>query len=91
MNLRTVIAVRELGLAGIDTSCSHMNIPLLMTKYSYEEIINIPHPLYVAVTEESMKNAAALCDNGNVVNVDASLDGTWQKRGFASERNRHLY
>ena len=46
-----------------------------MTKYSYEEIINVVHPL-------SMNNATSALHNENVVDVDAAFDGTWQKRVF---------
>ena len=55
-----------------------------MTKYSYEEIINVLHPSYLAVAEESTNNATSALHNGSVVDVDTAFDGTWQKRVFVS-------
>ena len=87
VNLRTVIAFREIGngLSAIERYCSHMNMPPPMTNFTYAELLGILHPLYVTAAEESMNKAAsAVRNNESVTDIDASFDGIWQRRGFAS-------
>ena len=88
INIRTVIAFREIGkgLTAIESFCTHMNMPPPMRNVAYTEIINTINPVYVVTAEESMNNAAAVIRNNadNVKDIDASFDGSWQRRGFAS-------
>ena len=56
-----------------------------MTNFTYAELLGILHPLYATAAEESMnKTASAVRNNESVTDIDASFDGTWQRRGFAS-------
>ena len=62
-----------------------MNMPPPMTNITYAELSGIRHPLYVTGAEESMNKAASeVRNNENVTDIDASFDGTWQRREFAS-------
>ena len=54
VNLRTVIAFREIGkgLSAIERYCSHMNMPPPMTNFTYAELLSILRALYVTAVEE---------------------------------------
>ena len=86
INIRTIIAFREIGKgqSAIETFCSHMNMPPPITMMSYTEIKNEIHPYYVKAADESMQQAAETVHKGVLTDIDASFDGTWQRRGFAS-------
>ena len=87
INLRTIVAFREFGqgLQSIDIFCRLMNISPPMTNFAYSEIINKIHPLYIQAAEKSMSDAsAAVRINDDITNIVASLDGSWQRRGYAS-------
>ena len=61
-------------------------MPPPMRNVAHTEIINTINPVYVVTAEESMNNAAAVIRNNtdNVTDIDASFNGSWQRRGFAS-------
>ena len=99
VNIRTVSAFREIGrgYAAIETFCGFMNMPPPMNKTTYQDIVDGMHISYTEAADESMKAAAcelvemAHEDNneydagdGSHVDVAVSVDGTWQKRGYAS-------
>ena len=87
VNLRTVIVFREIdkGLSAIERYCSHMNTPSPMTNFTYSVLLGILHHLYVTAAEESMNKAAsAVRNNESITDIDASFDGTWQRRCLAS-------
>jgi len=87
VNVRSVIAFREFGQGwqSIETFCRIMNIPPPMTNLTYTETVNKLHPLYLQAAEKSMSDAAAaVIENDDTTNIVASLDGSWQRRGYAS-------
>ena len=59
INLRTVICFRELGLghSAVENFSRHMNMPPPLTKFGYENIVNVVHPLDIKAAEESMTNS----------------------------------
>ena len=61
INVRTVISFRELGLGhtAIVNFSRHMNMPPPMNLFSYQNIINFVHPMYIQAAEESMAKAAS--------------------------------
>ena len=67
----------------------HMNISGPVTKNSYSEINELLHTAYVEASALSMSAAAenireTTGEKEQVGDCAVSVDGTWQKRGFAS-------
>ena len=93
INIRSVIAFREIGLgiSAMEVFCSHMNFPPSMRNVTYSEIIQQVQTAYVSTAKDSMNNAASEArlkinpaEPHSVVDIDASFDGSWQRRGYAS-------
>ena len=95
VNIRTISAFREMwkGHVDIETFCGYMNMPPPMNKTTYQDSIKEIHSAYTKTAEDSMKAAALDLreivvddgdDNDRISNVDVYVDGTWQRRGFAS-------
>ena len=93
INTRSIIAFRKIGVghAGIVTFSSIMNMQPPMNTNAYNKTVINLHQAYSECAAESMQNAAAEIplnkDNissDNFNHVVASLDGTWQRRGYSS-------
>ena len=96
VNANAVQAFRELGMGydSITTFCGNMNMPPPMNKTAYKRTNRKLRTVYKAVADETMSEAAqdtkkkvlgeeAVGVNGSV-DIRASFDGTWQRRGYAS-------
>ena len=94
-NIRTISAFREIGKGHVDIErfCGYMNMPPPMNKTTYQDSIQEIHSTYTKTIEDSMKSAAldvrevVLDDDDGIDgngNVDVSVDGKWQRRGYAS-------
>ena len=90
VNVRSVICFRELGLGhtAMENFSRHMNMPLPLTKMSYEKIVDSIAPHYAQAAEESMHKAASNLTKDKTddepLDITASFDGSWQRRGYAS-------
>ena len=94
VNARVCVAFREMGkgLSSIEKFCMLMNIPPPMTLKAYQNIVRKLHPAYTEASNKSMQLAAlsSLCNEGTspdadgVKEVTVSVDGSWQRRGYAS-------
>ena len=98
INRRTIVAFREngIGFSGIESFCRCMNMPKPMSKTTFDDISTLIHNAYVETSHESMSRAAkevhtkminndiTAADKDGIVNISASGDGAWQKRGFSS-------
>ena len=94
VNVRTIMAFREIGkgYAGIESFCGYMNMPPPMAVTTYHETIANMHSVYMECAEFNMKAAAneireellEECTAESIADVDVSVDGTWQRRGFSS-------
>ena len=96
INLRMVSYVRSLGrgFSALQNFSLYVNSPPPMTKNNYKKIFRTVHSASKEVALESMKSAAEeLRGAGGQIEEDVdldtvdravSVDGTWQRRGFAS-------
>ena len=93
INVPSVIAFREigLGLSAIEIFCCHMNFPPPMRNATYTEIVEEVQTAYVSTAKDSMSKAASEArfkinhaEPDSVVDIYASFDGSWQRRGYAS-------
>ena len=95
INLRTVVAFRENGKghSDIESVCGIMNLSPPMNKTAFKKTMTRLYNSYKRVTQDNMSQVAEsvrksfMKDEYNqdeIVNIDASFDGTWQKRGFSS-------
>ena len=89
------MAVREIGKghSAIETLCGFMNITPPMNNNSYTEAMK---ELYLSYRKKAIDNMESVAtsvrkeklgkeySSDTIVNVDASFDGTWQRRGFSS-------
>ena len=74
------------GYSGLEKLTTHMDLPRPMTQNNYAAVKTIEKAVH-QVAEESMKDAGELRPNNNeneIVDVDISGDGSWQRRGFSS-------
>jgi hypothetical protein len=83
------------GFEGLQSFCSMMNMPC-MTKGAYYKQLDIVLSALENEAKDEMKKAADRLrakhflesgeeDNGEIVDVAVSFDGTWAKRGFTSQ------
>ena len=77
------------GFSSIEKFVTLMNMPTPVTKKSYNEFVKLMTEVVCTVANESMVDAARdiknKADNPDVlVDTGVSVDGTWQRRGFAS-------
>ena len=94
VNIRTVLSFREIGKGhkAIETFCRYMNMPPPMIVTTYHETVSNMHSVYLEQAESSMLASAdeirqELSDEYTdefIADVDVSVDGTWQKRGYSS-------
>ena len=94
VNNRAIVAFREIGagFASMERFCGFMNMRHPMSKSTYFERKSKIHDAYISVCQEIMKDAAI--ENRQlkqedfvedmVSDIDASFDGTWQRRGHVS-------
>ena len=96
VNRRIVYSTLEMGCGyeGIATLCSIMNIPCL-SKPAYYQHIDAILPVLENIAKDEMEEAwkkrrqvvlaeNGESDNGQILDVSVSFDGTWAKRGFTS-------
>ena len=90
VNIRTIIASREVGLGygGIETFCKCLNI-FCLANNAYQNLHQGPiKNAYQLAANKSMQKAVAEYQNNNDEDVPANqrvtMDGTWQRRGHAS-------
>ena len=95
INTRVIIAFREIGrgFSAMETFCGFMNIPSPMSKSTFADKFSLLHDAYVSVSQTSMYNASLdvrkkIQGDGFKIDspsdTDISVDGTWQRRGYAS-------
>ena len=73
------------GHTGLEKFCGFMNIPKPVTKNSYSSLSHHIRDSVKLVAEASMTAASdEIKSNEMKTDVGVSVDGTWQKRGFAS-------
>ena len=93
INLRTVAAFREIGKghSDIESVCDFMNLCSPMNINAYKKTEAVLYHKYKKVVQENMIDVTRelrqtkLMENfseGQAVAIDASFDGTWQKRGY---------
>ena len=94
INYRTVVAFRENGKghSAIESGCGIMNLSPPMNKTAFKRIMVHLYNSYKKIAQENKSEVAATVRKLNlkedfnedeIVNTDASFDGTWQKRGFS--------
>lgn len=95
INRNAVVTFRELGLgySNLQNFCGLMSIPPPMTKIVYQRSLKEIEDVYVEVAKELMHQATVetrkdslkeAYEPDKVVDVIASFDGMWQKRGHIS-------
>lgn len=93
VNARVLVAFREIGkgLKGIETFSNCMNMPGGISQKSYDSLNKTLHNCYTAVSQTSQKVAAketreklGVLDDTTIADCHVSVDGTWQRRGYAS-------
>ena len=91
VNIRSVFAFREIGKGhkSMSNFSTYMNMPPPMSKTRYQSINGVLHDAYESVAEESMKLAGKeshelIESDSQVKQCKVSIDGTWQRRGYAS-------
>ena len=96
INMRSVIAFREIGKGhtAMQNFVGFMNMPsVLLPQNSYAGLVTNIRKTYTKVAKASMLKAADEIrmekledthDTDNLVDIDISADGAWQRRGFAS-------
>ena len=95
VNVRAVVAFREIGrgLTHIETFNRIMNMPPPFSHSTYDATVGEIQQPYLDTMNDSMLNAAKNVisksddvDNGEqgTSDCDVSLDGSWQRRGYAS-------
>ena len=95
INMRSVIAFREIGKGhtAMQKFGGFMNMPSVLTQNSYAGLVTNIQKTYTKVAKASMLKAADeirmekledTYDTDNLVDIDISADGAWQRRGFAS-------
>eukprot|EP00112_Aurelia_sp_Birch-Aquarium-sp1_P017849 Seg418.7 transcript_id=Seg418.7/GoldUCD/mRNA.D3Y31 product="hypothetical protein" protein_id=Seg418.7/GoldUCD/D3Y31 len=94
VNNRAIIAFREIGkgFSGMEKFCGLMNMMPPMAKTTFSDKNADIHDVYMSVCQKSMKEAALesqkavekSINEDSVSDIDVSLDGTWQRRGYAS-------
>ena len=89
VNKRMVYAMRTCGQghAGIETFTTLMNIPKPMTVKNYNKIVMKFVKSVKDVAEETMADAVdelPIDDDSATKDVSISMDGSWQRRGYAS-------
>ncbi|GFX87165.1 uncharacterized protein TNCV_4077521 [Trichonephila clavipes] len=87
INTRITYAMRTLGigLRGIKTSCSVMDLPPLVSQKFYDRILNNVKPASFIVVVASMNKAVKEEITASETNeICVSGDGTWKTRGHTS-------
>ena len=87
INARSVYALRSCGVGhtGLEKICGLMNLPKPVARNNYDNISNRIGDAAKFVAERSMIEAAEEEKRlEGTDNISVSIDGTWQKRGFAS-------
>ena len=81
------------GHSAIESVCGFMNLPPPMNNSAYRKIMKELYPSYKRMAQQNMKDVAASIRKAKlgadfteevVVDIDASFDGTWQRRGYSS-------
>ena len=88
INKRIILSFREIGkgYSALEDFCGVMNMTPPMAKTTYYKHIPSVHEAYVTTASESMKTAVNELkeDVTQMIDIDVSVDGTWQRRGHAS-------
>ena len=91
INTRTIYTMRTLGIgySGIQKFTTLMNMPKPMTSKNYDKLVLKIANITEEVAQETMADAVAElrqnCQNeGEILDIGVSCDGTWQRRGFSS-------
>ena len=93
--MRSVIAFREFGKGhtGMQKFGGFINMPKIKNQKSYAGLVTSIQESYTKVAKASMLKAADKIrrekledayDADNLVDIDISADGAWQRRGFTS-------
>ena len=87
VNIRTVYACRQIG-AGygqLKKMCTYLNMPSPMLSKNFVKITNKLRISAKEVAERSMEAVATkLRGKASTADVGVSVDGTWQRKGYAS-------
>ena len=94
INMRTIIAMREIGKGhtALEKLCGFMNLTPPMKKNAFNKMQKTLYAAYKDVAEQSMNEASAelreddgvTLDENGVGEITVSCDGTWQRRGYSS-------
>ncbi|MBY0580841.1 MAG: hypothetical protein K2P53_04080 [Rickettsiales bacterium] len=89
INLRSVIAMREIGKghSALEKLCGFLNLPPPLQKATFNDVQNKISQSYKYIATQSMINAAlefTVRDDTGISDISVSCDGTWQKRGHNS-------
>ena len=92
INRRTVYTMRTLGHAhaGIEIFCTLMNMPKPMTQNNYDKLVLAISAATKEIAEQTVLDTANALREHNgasetdIVDIDASSDGSWQRKGFSS-------
>lgn len=93
INTRMVVAFQEIGqgLSGLQSFTRCVNMPNCLTQASYDSINKSLQRSYGEVAQASQKKAAletrksiAAGELEQTVDCNVSVDGSWQRRGYAS-------
>ena len=80
------------GYQGLRRFLAIINHPPPMTEKNYRKISHSFTEAARAVALKSMNDAAEdiRCNDDVVVDIEVSLDGTWQRRGFSAKKESFL-
>ena len=89
VNSRMIYAMRSIGrsYSAIEKFAELMNLPKPMTSNSYDKSVQTLLKATTEVAEETMQDAADEIkgdSDNDVVGVEISGDGSWQRRGYSS-------
>ena len=89
VNFRMIYAMRSIGrsYSAIEKFAELMNLPKPMTSNSYDKSVQTLLKATTEVAEETMQDAADEIkgdSDNDVVGVEISGDGSWQRRGYSS-------
>ena len=93
VNMRPIIALREngKGYAGLESVCGYMNLVPPMNVNSFNKSMgdiissyNVKKTVWSVAENVRQMNNEITVDNETIVEIVASSDGAWQKRGHDS-------
>ena len=86
VNIRSVYAMRscELGYNALAKCCGLMNLPPPVSKKNFQKLSHTIRDTAKTVAEASMSAAIEEVKKESATDIGASVDVTWQRRGFSS-------